>query len=213
MRLGSGTRAGSGLHVVVDDVPPEHGKLDPADVFGLGRARLGELPGDPAHLDDWDPRAVGEYDRHLQDDLELVADRVGREVVEGLGAVARLEQKGLSGRDLGQSPGEPAGLAGEHERRLLGELGQGVVVGDRIGPGRLLSGRARPPRGRLPAVSFRLGCLRDLALRARSCQPVACGAHPNSVRGRAGTLLAAELWSPTPEHGRARSLGFVRGRT
>ena len=63
-----------------------------------------------------DPRGVGEHHRHLQDDLQLVPDGVGREGVEGLGAVAGLEQEGLAGGHLRQLAGERAGLAGEDQR-------------------------------------------------------------------------------------------------
>ncbi len=165
---------------------PEHGQLDVADALGRRRAGLGELPGDAAHLHDRDARAVGEHDRHLQDDLQLVPDRVGREVVEGLGAVAGLEQEGLAGGDLAQGPGEPARLAGEHERRQLGELGEDVLVGVRIGPGRLagqLDASARRPDARL-CSGVRLGRRRGRRRRRAFAHRVRCGAHPTSVRGR-----------------------------
>ena len=91
------------------------------------------------------PGAVGEHDRHLQDDAELVADVVGAEVVEALGAIAGLEQKRPPGRDLGQGGGEVAGLPGEHQRRKAGQLFERLVEGGLIGPGRLLIGRMVAP--------------------------------------------------------------------
>ncbi len=65
------------------------------------------------------PEAVGEHDGHLQDDFQLVADRVGREVVEGLCAVTGLEEKHLTagGDEHRDSAMRRAGLAGEHEWR------------------------------------------------------------------------------------------------
>ena len=46
--------------------------------------------------------AVGEHDRHLQDDLELVADVVGRELGERLRAVARVQQEAVALGDARQ---------------------------------------------------------------------------------------------------------------
>ena len=89
--------------------------------LGVGRAGLGELAGDPSDLHDRDPAGVGEHDRHLEDDFEPVADRVGR-ALERLGAVAGLEEKGFAAADAGQLLGEVASLAGEHERGLVAEL-------------------------------------------------------------------------------------------
>ena len=76
---------------VVHDVAPERGQLRVAPGLCGGGAGFGELAGDAAHLHCRDAGAVGEDDRHLQDDLELVADGVGRKRLEALGAVARLE--------------------------------------------------------------------------------------------------------------------------
>ena len=73
------------------------------------------------------PGAVGEHDRHLQDDLQLVPDAVGREVVERLGAVAGLEQEGLPGRHFGQRLAQCPGLAGEHERGQRRKRLQGLL--------------------------------------------------------------------------------------
>ncbi len=79
--------------VVVDHVPAERVDDLVADPLGGGAAGLGELPGDPAHLDHRHAGAVGQDDGHLEDDLELVADAVGGELGEGLGAVAGLEHE------------------------------------------------------------------------------------------------------------------------
>ena len=87
---------------VVDHVAAERRDDRVADGLGGRRAGLGELPGDPAHLHHRHAGAVGQHDRHLQDDLELVADGVGGEPVERLGAVAGLEQERLAGGHLGE---------------------------------------------------------------------------------------------------------------
>ena len=46
--------------------------------------------------------AEGQHHRHLQEHAQRVADVVGVELGEGLGAVAALEQERLAGADLGQ---------------------------------------------------------------------------------------------------------------
>ena len=128
--------------------PRNDGSSTPSTGLGVGRAGLGELAGDPAHLHDRDARRVGEHDRHLEDDLQLVADAVGREGVEGLGAVARLEQERLAVGHLGEGGGEVARLAGEHERRQAGELLEDRLEGASSGQsGCCAAGRSRHDDG------------------------------------------------------------------
>ena len=112
-------------------------------------AGLGELPGDAADLDRGDAAAVGEHDGHLQDDLELVADRVRRERVERLGAVAGLQHEAALLGDRGQRVGEAPRFAREHERWYLAQGGERGVERDGIGPvGLLLRGTRAPGVGR-----------------------------------------------------------------
>ncbi len=144
-------RAGSQRrHVVIDDVAPETRHLRPAGDLGGRGAGLGELPGDASQLDDRHARAVGENHGHLQDDLELVPDRVGAEVGETLGAVAGMEEKGLARRDVRQCPAQVSCFAGEDERRQRRQRLQGGLQGAGVGPVRLLGSRALPPAGRSP---------------------------------------------------------------
>ena len=131
--------------LVVDHVAAERGQLGLAHPFHLGRARLGELAGDAAHLHHRHPGRVGEGDGHLQDDLELVPDGVGRVLGEGLGAVAGLEEKGLAVGHLAQLARQVASLAGEHQRRQRGQRGLGLLERIRVGPVRLLGCRELPP--------------------------------------------------------------------
>ncbi len=86
---------------------------------GLGRRRprLGELARDPPDLHDRQRGAVREHGRHLQEDLQLLADGDRREVIERLGAVARLEEEGPAVGHLGERRTKLARLAGEDERR------------------------------------------------------------------------------------------------
>ena len=103
--------------VVVDHVTAERRQLHAVhDLRGAG-ARLGELPGRARELHDRQRRAVGQHGRHLQHDLEVVADARRREVAEGLGAVAHVEQEPFTGGHAGQGLTQLTGLAGEHERR------------------------------------------------------------------------------------------------
>ena len=102
---------------VVHHVPPEAGQLDPVAGLGVGRPGFRELTGDPAHLHHGDSRRVGEHDGHLEDDPQLVADGIGRELAERLGAVAGLEEERLALGDAGQLSGQRSGFAGKNQRR------------------------------------------------------------------------------------------------
>lgn len=55
------------------------------------------------------------------------------ELGEALGTVAALEQEGLAARDAGELGGELARLAGEDERRIVGELRRGGVQRSLVG--------------------------------------------------------------------------------
>ena len=111
---------------------------DAITLLTRARARLGELSCDAPDLHHGDSAGVGERDRHLQDDSQLVPDLVGAAVVEGLRAIACLEEKGLPVRDVRERRGETSSLAGEHERREARQLRFDArqLVG--IGPRRLL---------------------------------------------------------------------------
>ena len=133
--------------LVVDHVAAEGLQLHVADPLGVGRAGLGELSGDAPHLHHGHAGCVGERHRHLQDDLELVPDGVRAELGEGLGAVARLQEEGLTVGHLGQLLGQITPLAGEDERwhrrqsrlRLLERVGVGplrLLRGGKLAPGR-----------------------------------------------------------------------------
>ena len=143
--FGVGVAGGGGEGDVVDHVAPERRQLDAVDRLGGRRTGLGELAGDASDLHHGDTRRVGEHDRHLEDDLQLVADGVGAERVERFGAVAGLEQERPAGGHLGQVGGESSGLAGEDERRHRGQLLDRGVERGGIRPVRLLDGRELPP--------------------------------------------------------------------
>ena len=138
--------AGGGVRrVVVDHVAAERRQLDAVHHLGVAGARLGELAGRARQLDHRQGGAVGEHRRHLQHDLEVVADARRREVAEALGAVARVQQEAAPRGDLGQGAAQLARLAGEHERRHGPELRRDRVDGGGVRPVRLLVGRQAAP--------------------------------------------------------------------
>ena len=136
--------------VVVDHVAAEGRDLLAADLLRRRRPRLGELPGDAPDLHDRERGAVREHGRHLEHDLQLLADVDGREVVERLGAFARLEQERAALGGLGEHGAQLARLAGENERRhdrKPGPRGFGPLLAR---PLRLVERLMRPPRGGRP---------------------------------------------------------------
>ena len=151
--------AGGGGEVrAVDDVAAIGGQRDAVHGLGVGRPRLGELPGHAAELHHRRAAAEGQHHGHLQQHPEGVADDVGGEVGEALGAVAALQHEGLA---LGRPrPARPSAAAPRRRRR-----------GAAIAPGAPRPRPASPDRGiREPAgsacpASFR-GATRARSLRA-----------------------------------------------
>ncbi len=107
---------------VVDDVAAIRRQLDAVDRLEIRGARLGELAGDPADLDDRRGGRKRHHHRHLQEDAEEVPDIVGRMLFEALGAIAALQQEGFAGGGGAESALQFARFAREHERRIAGEL-------------------------------------------------------------------------------------------
>ena len=147
-----GHARGRGRRVVVHHVAAEGRQLDAVHRLGRGRAGLRELARDPSQLDDGQRAGVGHHRRHLEDDLELLADADRREVGERLGAVAGLEQERTPLGDARERGREVAGLAGEDERGQLLQPFRGSRQPALVGPVRLLPGRVRPPGGGRPGV-------------------------------------------------------------
>ena len=81
---------------VVDDVAAIARQLDAVDLLGVGRARLGKLPGDAADLHHRQRAGIGQDDGHLQQHAEKVADVVGAVLGKALGAIAALQQEGFA---------------------------------------------------------------------------------------------------------------------
>ena len=142
--LGVGHAGGDVGPGAVDDVAAERRQVDVADPLGRAGPRLGELAGDAADLHDGHAQRVGQHDRHLQDDAQLLPDVDGGELLEALGAVAGLEQERVAGGDVAERRLQRAGLAGEHQRRDRRRLLQRPVERGRVGPLGLLLGRQLP---------------------------------------------------------------------
>ena len=170
-RVGSGWRAAASKPSSLT-MSPRYTAARPRRRSSLGRLRgLANWPAIRPTLTTGTPGAVGQHHRHLEDDLELVADGVGREGVEGLRAVARLEQEAVPVGDRGQGRLEGPGLAGEHQRRQGGQL---VERPGRARPGRAsrAAGRpAAPARSRAPRAWARYGRWGSSVHRRRSSPP------------------------------------------
>ena len=141
---------------VVDDVAPvdreSHSVLR---LRGL-RARLGELPGDPAELHHGHTRAVREHDGHLEEDPKRVPQVVGAELRKTFRAVAALEHERAAFRRVRQLRFQTADLAAEHERGMRREFAFDLRQCVAIAVVRHLAGRAGAPAVRRPLRGHRL---------------------------------------------------------
>src|SRR5665809_70804 len=131
---------------VVYRMPPKGWKALPVRALRRRRPRLGELPCDTPDLHHRQARTVGEHYGHLQDDLQLVANVIRRELAERLRALAGLKNEGLTPARLSQRVGQPAGFAGENKGRKLSKLLERNVQLGRVRPFRLLCCRSVRPR-------------------------------------------------------------------
>ena len=129
--------------VAVDRVAPVGRKGDAVAGLLVRGARLGVLAGEPAELHHGHRRGVGQHHRHLQQHPQLVAHVVGGDAVEGLRAVAALEQERLAAGDRGQLGLELVALAGEDQRRHPAQPRHRGLEDRRVGVRRLLRGPAR----------------------------------------------------------------------
>lgn len=109
-------------------------------VAGLGAlgAGLRVLPRDTAHLHHGHGGGVGQDGAHLEQRLQLVSDVVGGHGVEGLGAVAALEQERLALGHRRKAGAQLIALACEDERRIRLEVRDHIAQSLGIGVLRLL---------------------------------------------------------------------------
>ena len=114
----------------------------------VGAARLRVLARHAADADDRLLQPDEHHERHLQQDLQLLHDVVGRALVEALGAVAALQQERFAALRLGELRLQFLDFPGRDDRRQPAELRQHAVQVGAITIGRLLSRMpALPARG------------------------------------------------------------------
>jgi hypothetical protein len=129
---------------------------DVALLLEIVGTRLGELAGDAAHLHHRHARGKGQHHRHLQQHAEGVANIVGMEFGEALGAVPALQQESLAFRHLAEPGHQIARLAGENQRRVGLQLAQNAVQRRLVRIIRHLARGLVLPALRGPALGHRL---------------------------------------------------------
>jgi hypothetical protein len=127
----------------VDDIALVGRQFHASDDLHRGGPGFGELARHAAHLDHRHLGAERQDHGHLQHDLERVADIVGAEFGERLGAIAPLQQERLTLRDLGQMGLQPPRLARKDQGRIAGQFPHhgcqfgGIVIVGHLHPGQL----------------------------------------------------------------------------
>ena len=124
---------GLGELEAVDRVAAVGREADVAAGLHAGRPGLRVLAGDAADLHDGHLRGVGHHDGHRQLDEQLALDVLRGHRVEGLGAVAALEQEGAAVGHVGHLQAQVVALPREHQRRKLLEGVDGAVERCQIG--------------------------------------------------------------------------------
>ena len=113
--------------------------------FGIGRARLGVLPGKAANAGDALLQAMRQHEAHLQQDLEAVGDQLGAAIGKALGAVAALQHEAFAARRSRELALEAIHFPGSHQGRQALERGDGGIECPAVGIGRLLHDGFRLP--------------------------------------------------------------------
>lgn len=102
------------------------------------------------YLNDGQLTAEGEDDAHLEENSEGIPNVVSTEFLEALGAVAALEEEGLSDGRLSEALLQAADLSGEHQWRIRLHRAQHRLKLRRIGVLGELESILRLPRLRRP---------------------------------------------------------------
>ena len=117
----------------VDRVAAVAGQRNPVDGFAGRRARLGELPGDPGEMNDIAAARGTERGAHPQQQIIGDADLVGIELGETLGAVAALDNEGVTLGNARQSGAQMDDVGNIDQRIRPGEAS--FDAGQRAGVG------------------------------------------------------------------------------
>ena len=134
----------------VDEVAAETGQRLPVACLRVGRPRFGVLPGHASNADYRLFQPVQDYEAHLQQDLELRYDVLGRAFVESLGTVATLQDERFTALRPREFVLERVDFPRGHQRRQPAQLGDGALERSLVRVGRLLRGRQRLPARRVP---------------------------------------------------------------
>lgn len=127
--------------VAVQNISSEAGQLHAVDHFRRARPRLGVLASHAANANHTLVCAPDEHQTHLKQQLDLGLNGALLAVVEQLGAIAALQQKGISLGDLTQVSFQGVDLTGVDQRRHPRELSGGLLELGGVGiGGRLLDG-------------------------------------------------------------------------
>ena len=196
--------------------PRNDGSVDVADALGRRRAGLGELAGDAADLHDGHAERVGQHDRHLQDDAQLLADVVGGERPRS----SRRSRRPGAGTRCRRRRGPSAGLQRRGPRRRTPAAGsrRSCFSARRaracVGPVGLLRGRTVAPRDGCPRIEHSTQVARKSAIARRSGRrqpgrqgpPAARPARRPRSRARAGPRpCAGRAWAgPSARSGSRR---------
>ena len=116
----SGSESGA-----VDDIAAVAWESEISAGFGGGAAGFGILTGDASDADDAASGATDQDEAHLNEHFEFAEDGGAVAVIEAFGAVAALEDEGISGIDLEELGAESVNFPGCDEWRELAECTEG----------------------------------------------------------------------------------------
>ena len=137
----------------IDHVAAITWQADAIAGFGVGRTRLGVLPGEAAHPYHRQAQAVDQDQAHLQQHLEPVGNRARLAVAEVLRAITALQQEAPALLGLGQLPLQFQDLPGRHQWRQPAQFDQCRFQRLGIGITWHLQGRPVAPARRRPGSS------------------------------------------------------------
>lgn len=125
--------------------------------FGIGRARLGVLPGEATHPHHRQMQAVHQHQAHLQQHLQPVGDGARFAIAEILSAIATLQQEALAFLRFRQLALERKDFPRGHQRRQPPQLVHGRLQRVFIRVHRQLQCRFAAPAVRRPRCGGGIG--------------------------------------------------------
>ena len=135
---------------VIDVVTTVRGKGHTVTSLIRRGPRLGVLSRETANPGHGTRSTMHEHETHLQKDLQLGSDVIGRALIESLGTVSTLKEKAFAAGGFRQLTAKRLDLPGSHQRRdppqTLVDHGSMIAVP----VGGLLKGAAATPRIRCP---------------------------------------------------------------